>query len=74
MTVSTWDMYDTLCSPEQDDTVHSPEPEKLNYPDAVVDISRGAEGGMSSGSTASIGNNQRHSASVWVFFMYNSIY
>ncbi|XP_069367195.1 dynein axonemal intermediate chain 4 isoform X2 [Paralichthys olivaceus] len=54
MTVSPWDMYDTLHSPEQDHTVHSPEPEKLNYPDAVVYISRGAERSMLLGSTASI--------------------
>nr|XP_020475245.1 WD repeat-containing protein 78 isoform X2 [Monopterus albus] len=39
-TVTTWDIYDTLCSPEQDETMHSPEPEKASYTEAVVDTDR----------------------------------
>ncbi|XP_053293169.1 dynein axonemal intermediate chain 4 [Pleuronectes platessa] len=66
-TVNNWDMYDTLCSPEQDDTVHSPEPEKPTYPDAVVNISRGAERGMSLGSTASIASAASSLKDVEVF-------
>ncbi|XP_047187872.1 dynein axonemal intermediate chain 4-like isoform X3 [Scophthalmus maximus] len=41
---STWDIYDALCSPV---------PQKTNYPEAVVDMSRSAERSMSVGSTAS---------------------
>lgn len=59
-TVTTWDMYDTLCSPEQDETWCSPEPEKAEYAEAVVDTSRGAERSVSVGSTASTGNNEAH--------------
>ncbi|XP_018517753.1 dynein axonemal intermediate chain 4 [Lates calcarifer] len=52
-TVTTWDMYDTLRGPEQDNTVHNPEPEKVEYPEAVMDTNRGAERSVSVGSTAS---------------------
>ncbi|KAG7220990.1 hypothetical protein INR49_001708, partial [Caranx melampygus] len=41
MTVSTWDMYNTLSNPEPDDTVQRPEPEQRDCPD--VDTSRAAE-------------------------------
>ncbi|XP_041805802.1 dynein intermediate chain 4, axonemal [Chelmon rostratus] len=52
-TVTTWDMYDTLISPEQDGTVCGHEPEMADYPEAVMDTSRGAERSVSLGSTAS---------------------
>ncbi|XP_037644615.1 dynein intermediate chain 4, axonemal isoform X3 [Sebastes umbrosus] len=52
-TVTTWDMYDTLLSPEQDEKVCSPELGRADYPEAVVDTSRGAERSVSVGSTAS---------------------
>ncbi|KAM7401377.1 hypothetical protein PAMA_005526 [Pampus argenteus] len=55
-TVTTWDIYDTFCSPEQADTLCSPEPEKAEYPEAVLDSSRGAERSMSVGSTTSTGS------------------
>ncbi|XP_044223552.1 dynein axonemal intermediate chain 4-like [Thunnus albacares] len=55
-TVTTWDMYDTSCSSEQDKTVCSPEPEKAEYPEAVMDTSRGAERSLSVGSTTSTGS------------------
>nr|XP_046264360.1 dynein axonemal intermediate chain 4 isoform X2 [Scatophagus argus] len=51
--VTSWDMYNTLMSHEQDETVCSPEPERAEYPEAVVDTSRGTERSMSVGSTAS---------------------
>ncbi|KAM9349995.1 dynein axonemal intermediate chain 4 [Symphorus nematophorus] len=51
--VTTWDMYNYLLSPEQDDTACGPEPERADYPEAVVDTSRGAEGSVSVGSTTS---------------------
>lgn len=54
-TVTTWDMYDTLMSPE-DETVCSPE--RADYPEAKVDSSRGAERSVSVGSTASTGNTR----------------
>ncbi|XP_026170340.1 dynein axonemal intermediate chain 4 isoform X2 [Mastacembelus armatus] len=50
-TVTTWDIYDTFCSPEQDRTVHSPEPETTDYPETIVD--RASERSMSVGSTTS---------------------
>lgn len=59
-TVTTWDMYNTLISPEQDETVCSPEPERADCPEAVVETSRGAERSVSVGSTASTGNNEGH--------------
>lgn len=70
MSVSTWDMYDTLIGPEQDDAVQQPEPEQTDYPEAAVDSSRAAERSVSLGSTASTGDrpsdtlshNQRHGA------------
>uniref|UniRef100_A0A3B4X4W7 Dynein axonemal intermediate chain 4 n=1 Tax=Seriola lalandi dorsalis TaxID=1841481 RepID=A0A3B4X4W7_SERLL len=52
-TVTTWDMYDTLCDPEQDVTVQKPEPAQNDYPEAAVDTSRAAERSLSVGSTAS---------------------
>ncbi|XP_056247945.1 dynein axonemal intermediate chain 4 isoform X1 [Seriola aureovittata] len=52
-TVTTWDMYDTLCDPEQDVTVQKPEPAQNDYPEAAVDTSRAAERSLSVCSTAS---------------------
>ncbi|XP_071346282.1 dynein axonemal intermediate chain 4-like isoform X2 [Trachinotus anak] len=66
-TVTTWDMYDTLCSPEQGDTVHRPEPEQVDYPEAAVDSSRGAERSMSVGSTASTASAASSLKEVEVF-------
>lgn len=57
-TVTTWDMYDTLCSAEQNETMHNLE-QKADYLQAVVDISRSAEMSTSVGSTVSSGNSQR---------------
>uniref|UniRef100_A0A4W6ER68 Dynein axonemal intermediate chain 4 n=1 Tax=Lates calcarifer TaxID=8187 RepID=A0A4W6ER68_LATCA len=51
-TVTTWDMYDTLRGPEQDNTVHNPEPEKVEYPEAVMDTNRGAERSVSVGTSS----------------------
>lgn len=59
-TVTTWDMYNTLISPEQDDTECGPEPERPEHPEAGVDTGRGAERSVSVGSTASTGNNEGH--------------
>lgn len=59
MTVTTWDMYDTLCGAEQDETGLGLEREKADYPEAVVDTSRSAEMSVSVGSTVSSGSNQR---------------
>uniref|UniRef100_A0A3B4X930 Dynein axonemal intermediate chain 4 n=1 Tax=Seriola lalandi dorsalis TaxID=1841481 RepID=A0A3B4X930_SERLL len=63
-TVTTWDMYDTLCDPEQDVTVQKPEPAQNDYPEAAVDTSRAAERSLSVGSTASTGNSQRYSSAA----------
>ncbi|XP_008298114.1 dynein axonemal intermediate chain 4 [Stegastes partitus] len=52
-TVTTWDMYDTLCSPEQEETVGRPQPEMSDYQEAVMDSSRAAERSVSVGSTVS---------------------
>ncbi|XP_038574870.1 dynein intermediate chain 4, axonemal-like [Micropterus salmoides] len=52
-TVTTWDMYNTLISPEQDHTECGPEPERPEHPEAGVDTGRGAERSVSVGSTAS---------------------
>ena len=54
-TVTTWDMYDTLMSPEEE-TVCSPE--RAERPEAKVERSRGAEGSVSVGSTVSTGNSE----------------
>ncbi|XP_070775448.1 dynein axonemal intermediate chain 4 [Enoplosus armatus] len=51
-TVTAWDMCNALTSPEQDETVCSPDPETADCPEAV-DTSRGAERSVSAGSTAS---------------------
>ncbi|XP_049455364.1 dynein axonemal intermediate chain 4 [Epinephelus fuscoguttatus] len=51
--VTTWDMYDTLISPEQDQTLCSADRGTADYPEAVLDTSRGAERSVSVGSTAS---------------------
>ncbi|XP_059199973.1 dynein axonemal intermediate chain 4 [Centropristis striata] len=51
--VTTWDMYDTLISPEQDERVSSPELGRADYPEAAGDSSRAAERSASVGSTAS---------------------
>ncbi|XP_073346892.1 dynein axonemal intermediate chain 4 [Pagrus major] len=51
--VTTWDMYNTLLSPEQDQTVCSPELERADCPEAVVDSSRSADRSVSVDSTAS---------------------
>ncbi|XP_022059983.1 dynein axonemal intermediate chain 4 isoform X2 [Acanthochromis polyacanthus] len=53
LTVTTWDMYNTLCDPEQEKTVRSPQPDKTDLPEAVVDSSRTAERSVSVGSTVS---------------------
>ncbi|XP_026229533.1 WD repeat-containing protein 78, partial [Anabas testudineus] len=53
MTVTTWDMYDSLCCAEHDETGHSTQREKVDYPEAVVDTSRSAEISVSVGSTVS---------------------
>ncbi|XP_068197577.1 dynein axonemal intermediate chain 4 [Antennarius striatus] len=50
--VTTWDMYNTLISPD-DHTECNSEPEVYDYSQAAVDTSRGAEKSMSEGSTAS---------------------
>ncbi|KAM7378746.1 hypothetical protein PAMP_004345 [Pampus punctatissimus] len=55
-TVTTWDIHDTFCSPGQDETLCSPELKKAEYPEAVLDSSRGAERSVSVGSTASTGS------------------
>ncbi|XP_031695695.1 WD repeat-containing protein 78-like, partial [Anarrhichthys ocellatus] len=52
-TVTTWDMYDTLISPEQCEEVCSQEVGRADYPEAGEDTSRGAEGSVSVGSMAS---------------------
>ncbi|XP_075934556.1 dynein axonemal intermediate chain 4 [Anarhichas minor] len=52
-TVTTWDMYYTLISPEQCEEVCSQEVGRADYPEAGEDISRGAEGSVSVGSMAS---------------------
>uniref|UniRef100_A0A3B5A0Y9 Dynein axonemal intermediate chain 4 n=1 Tax=Stegastes partitus TaxID=144197 RepID=A0A3B5A0Y9_9TELE len=52
-TVTTWDMYDTLCSPEQEETVGRPQPEMSDYQEAVMDSSRAAERSVSVGISAS---------------------
>ncbi|XP_067385458.1 dynein axonemal intermediate chain 4 isoform X2 [Channa argus] len=49
-TVTSWDIYDTLCGAEQDETGPSPEPEKADYSE---DASISAETSVSVGSTAS---------------------
>ncbi|KAL7387061.1 hypothetical protein ABVT39_017776 [Epinephelus coioides] len=51
--ITTWDMYDTLISPEQDQTLCSADRGTADYPEAVLDTSRGAERSVSVGSTAS---------------------
>ncbi|XP_049930749.1 dynein axonemal intermediate chain 4 isoform X2 [Epinephelus moara] len=51
--VTTWDMYDTLISPEQDRTLCSTDRGTADYPEAVLDTSRGAERSVSVGSTVS---------------------
>ncbi|XP_033505733.1 dynein axonemal intermediate chain 4 isoform X2 [Epinephelus lanceolatus] len=51
--VTTWDMYDTLISPEQDQTLCSADRGTADYPEAMLDTSRGAERSVSVGSTAS---------------------
>ncbi|XP_076600849.1 dynein axonemal intermediate chain 4 [Chaetodon auriga] len=66
-TVTTWDMYDTLISPEQDETVCSHEPETANYPETVMDTSRGAERSVSLGSTASTASAASSLKEVEVF-------
>ncbi|XP_044076026.1 dynein axonemal intermediate chain 4-like [Siniperca chuatsi] len=66
-TVTTWDMYNTLISPEQDGTVCSPEPERVAFPEAVVDASRGAERSVSEGSTASTASAANSLKEVEVF-------
>ncbi|XP_040911473.1 dynein intermediate chain 4, axonemal-like [Toxotes jaculatrix] len=66
-TVTTWDMYDTLFSPEQDDSVHRPEPEKAENPEAVVDTNRGADRSVSVGSTASTASAASSLKEVEVF-------
>lgn len=70
MTVTTWDMFNTLMSPEQDETLCGAELEKVDYPVSVVDASRGAERSVSVGSTTSTGNSKGHqrkcSAQDWV--------
>ncbi|KAK9539508.1 hypothetical protein VZT92_004609 [Zoarces viviparus] len=50
---TTWDMYDTLISPEQCEEVCSQEVGRADYPEAAEDTSRGAEGSVSVGSMAS---------------------
>lgn len=54
--VTTWDLYNTLVSPEQDETVCHQEPERVDYQEAAVDASRGAERSLSVSSTTSTGN------------------
>ncbi len=58
--VTAWDMYNTLMSPEQDDTVCVTEIQTAEYPEAVVDTSRAAERSVSVGSTVSTGNSEAH--------------
>ncbi|KAK2843981.1 hypothetical protein Q5P01_010640 [Channa striata] len=50
MTVTSWDIYDTFCGAEQDETGRIPEPEKADY---CEDASRSAERSVSVCSTAS---------------------
>ncbi|XP_047444353.1 dynein axonemal intermediate chain 4 isoform X2 [Mugil cephalus] len=52
-TVTTWDMYDTFCSTDQEEAMDKPTAEKDDYPEAVVDSSRGTEKSVSMGSTTS---------------------
>ncbi|XP_029309687.1 WD repeat-containing protein 78-like isoform X2 [Cottoperca gobio] len=52
-TVTTWDLYDILISPEKDEEVCSPELGRADYPEAVVNTSKGAERSVSVGSTDS---------------------
>ncbi|XP_069571998.1 dynein axonemal intermediate chain 4 [Brachyistius frenatus] len=53
MTITTWDMYETFCSPEQETTEGRSEPKKPHGPEVSVESSRGTERSMSVGSTAS---------------------
>ncbi|XP_070701689.1 dynein axonemal intermediate chain 4-like [Pempheris klunzingeri] len=66
-TVTPWDLYDTLMSPEAEDPVCSPEAEGVNCPEAVVDGSRGAERSVSLGSTASTASAASSLREVEVF-------
>ncbi|KAA8587599.1 hypothetical protein FQN60_016461, partial [Etheostoma spectabile] len=52
-TVTSWDVYDTLNSPEQDEKLSSPELGRAQCPEAAVDSGPGAERSVSVGSTAS---------------------
>ncbi|KAG7524804.1 hypothetical protein JOB18_017068 [Solea senegalensis] len=69
-TVTTWDMYDTVCSCEQDETGgHSAETEKVKCPEAAVDVSRGADRSVSVGSTVSTASAASSLKDVDVFAM-----
>uniref|UniRef100_A0A8C3ADS3 Dynein axonemal intermediate chain 4 n=1 Tax=Cyclopterus lumpus TaxID=8103 RepID=A0A8C3ADS3_CYCLU len=57
-TVTTWDMYDSLISPEQCEELCSQELRRADCPEVGVDTSRGAERSVSVGSTASSGNSE----------------
>lgn len=63
-TVTTWDMYDTFSSTDQEETMDKPIAEKDDYPEAVVDSSRGTEKSVSMGSTTSTGKNEGHTQSL----------
>ncbi|XP_078119915.1 dynein axonemal intermediate chain 4-like [Sander vitreus] len=52
-TVTSWDVYDSLISPEQDEKLCSPELGRAQCSEAAVDSGRGAERSVSVGSTAS---------------------
>lgn len=63
--VTNWDIYCAVTSPEQVETVCSPELEKMNQSEAV-DTSGGGERSTSLGSTISSGTREGHWLFHWV--------
>lgn len=56
MDVTTWDLYDTLMNHEQHETVFSPEPERVIYPETAENSSRAADMSVSASSSLSSGS------------------
>lgn len=73
LSVTTWDMYDTLCGGERDETGLCPERERDDYPEAVVDTSRSTEMSVSVGSTLSSGSHQRSSSGCCAAAIQNTV-
>lgn len=69
-TVTTWDMYDTFSSTDQEETMDKPIAEKDDYAEAVVDSSRGTEKSVSMGSTTSTGKDEGHMQSLMLMLHY----